>query len=673
MLRQMRSAEKIKKVLWIGLLLVIIPSFVAFYGWNTYSSTPGETQAGPAAEIDYGLFDEREVTLQDLQDAEQSLKTRLMVYSQTYNIPLDQASLGRVVENKDLVDEAVNLVLLKEYAEENGLMVSSEEAMEAIQRQVPPEQRAMLDAQLKQAGMSPAQYIEGVRQDLLRSKVVQTVGSNVRVTHYEAWLDYLVRNERLLADFVRLDASDFITSVTIDDAGLNRYFEENAQRFRVPEQVQYAYVLVRKDDLKTSIAVTNDEITSYYNDRREDFRLPRTAELRQIMVKKPTMRDLTSPTVEALTSATEQARSKATDIYERIAKGEDFASLANQFNEETRTVPREDNQTTATDAQTTAGGYLGRVSEAKMKAFYGDEWTSTVFNLEPGDVSRPIATTRGFFIVKMENKNEGVIQPLEQVRDVIVERIRTEKVNPVFEEMGQRLQQAADTNTGLQSLADLTSQTVKTTPKVTRDADFIPNLGLLGEFVDAVRDLQKGGRSEVLSDNQRHLVMEVVEEFPAHKPELKDVRDQVVQAYRGVKAQEMARSAAQDIRKRATDLPSLQKAALDYNTTVTRSRPFTRTEATTVLGPVQNFMEASAGMKKGDIALHTLGQENEAQGYVVWHLSEKTEPPRTDFAKDLGKITQELLQKKQELVIMEFLREQRRELAGDIKIHPAYQ
>jgi len=674
MLRQLRSAEKIKKVLWVGLLLVIIPSFVAFYGWNTYSNTATGAPMAAQAEIDYGLFDDKEIGTLELRSAENSLKGKLSQYGRTFNVPVDQQAIERLAEPREILEEAINLEILRRYAEEHGIAVSTNEAVQAIRRMVPPEQQPMLQNYLRQSGISEQQYVEEQRQNLLLNKVQQTLGSNVRVTHYEAWLDYLLRNERLLVDFVRFDAADFATSVTVDDQELAKYFQENVAKYRVPDQVQYSYVLVKKDDLKTSVTVSEDEITSYYTNRQEEFRLSPTATVRQIMVKKPNMRELgTTATAEALTSATEEARAKAEDIYQRIAKGEDFAALADQLNEETRTVPREDANTTATDQQTTAGGFLGTVSQARMRAFYGDEWTSSVFALEPGSVGRPIEASRGFFIVKLENKSQGAMQDLEKVRPVVEERVRTQKVEPFFQQIGDQLNQAAGQYTGLKQLADVTSQTLRTSPKVAREADFIPGLGLLGDFAEAVRDLRKGGHSEVMSDATRHLIIEVTEEFPAHEPKLEEVRDAVVQGFREAKSREMAKKAADEVKAKAKDLATLEAAATDHNTTVTRTRPFTRTEAATVIGPVTDFLISSAGAKKGDVAVDTLGEEKNPSGYLVWLLSETTEPPKTDFARDLGKITQEIMQRKQEIATIEFFRDRRKALEGRIKIHEAYQ
>jgi peptidyl-prolyl cis-trans isomerase D len=672
MLRQLRSAEKIKKIIWIGLLLIVIPSFVAFYGWNSYSNTQG-ARPMTAAKVKFGLFDTAEVDQPDMQRAEQMLRGQYASYGRNHNMQLDPATVEKLAGPREILDQAINLEILRHYAKEHGIVVTPQDAVDELARSIPQEQRPQLDMYLRQQGMSFGQYLERTQDAMLMQRVRDSLAAQARVTHYEAWVDYQLKNERLIADFARFDTADFTTSVTVDDNELQSFFKQNIAKYRVPDQVKYAYVLVTREDLKTSLTITDDQVTSYYQEHQEDFRSPRTATVRQIMVKKPNARDAGTTSAEALTSATEVARVKAEDIYQRIVKGEDFATLANEFNEETRTPPREDAETTATDNNTTAGGMLGTVSEARMKSFYGDEWTSAVFNIKPGAVTQPIETQRGFFIVKPESIKEGLVPPLDKVRAQAEEKLRAELVEPLFEEVGERLRHVAENEgTGLQKLAQETSRTVQTTEKVDRRADFVPGIGLLGEFKEAVQDLQKGGRSDVMSDQARHLVMEVQEEFPAHDPSLDEVRTQVVQAYKEKKGREMAKAAAEKVKGAAKDLESLRTAVVEAGTTLTRTRPFTRSEAATVLGPVQDFVNASAGARKGSVSMNVLGDPENPQGYIVWSLETVTEPSRAEFAKQLGKLSQELENNKREVLLQEFLRDQRKKLSDNIEISKAY-
>ncbi len=66
------------------------------------------------------------------------------------------------------------------------------------------------------------------------------------------------------------------------------------------------------------------------------------------------------------------------------------------------------------------------------------------------------------------------MQPLEKVRPVVEQKLRAEKVDPMFQEVGAKLQELADKYTGLRQLAAESSTTVEVTGKLDRSATFYP-------------------------------------------------------------------------------------------------------------------------------------------------------------------------------------------------------
>lgn len=674
MLRQLRSAEKMKRILWIGLLVLIIPSMVALIGFGSVDMGSSLRRDQAVAAIDYPNGAKGSIGGTELRFAKNYLENRITRYAQEEGTVIDPVAIAQLADNRAIVDQAVNLDLLRHYAEANDLTVTMEEVNTFFQQMTTADQRRQLVEQWRQQGRSAESVLEEERKGRVLQKAAESIGAGVRITHYEAWQDYLKTNESLVADYVRFNPSDLMSSVTVTVEGLKAYFEKNADNFRVPDQLQYEYVMLRKDDLKTSITVTDDEVTSFYAANQEDFRLPRKVEASQIFLKVPTPEELNTTSAENLTSITQAVSQKANDLYERAAKGEDFATLADTFSEEINFPPQADEETTtATDGATTAGGYLGLLSEDVTSTWYNEQWTSSVFSMQPGGITRPIRTTNGFAIVQVKKIVEGEVQPLSDVRPLVENRIREQKVEPVFAEAGAAMEEAANRVTSLEQLAGETSATVVTSPKVNADSQFVPGIGLLGDLQEAINDLSAGGRSEVLSDAQRHLVIQIKQEFPAHNPPLEEIRGRVEQTYKQQLAEEAARAKAEDLLKRSPDFAAYEKALTDDGTTYTRSRPFKRPEIGTIFGgPVTDFTEATAAAKEGEIRMSNVGRPGQQQSFVVWHLSQKVEPSKTDFARDLGTITQRLEERKREIIVLEYIRDQRRKLEDRVDIDDSY-
>lgn len=57
----------------------------------------------------------------------------------------------------------------------------------------------------------------------------------------------------------------------------------------------------------------------------------------------------------------------------------------------------------------------------------------------PGEVSPVIATPTGFYIVKLMEKKEGAIRPLNEVKDIIRYQILTDKKNRAEQEFYEKL------------------------------------------------------------------------------------------------------------------------------------------------------------------------------------------------------------------------------------------
>ncbi len=659
----------------IAVLAIVIPSFVVFYGWQARSGAGGLPE-GVAAVIKVGgPFGEKlEVRKYDMAMARQIYLNKLQQYMRLTGENIDQKAIEELATPSQIVEEAINLKLLEHFAQKHGIIVTEDDVIQDLQRQIPPEQRLAAMRYIEQRfGMSFDDYVARQRYALLINRVRELLAARTRVSVYDAWLEYKAQNEKLVFDYVKLLAEDFAPKVTVTEDELKAYYEKNSKDFEVPDRLEYAYLLVRKDDLKSSVTVTNDEITSYYNTHIEDFRTAPKARVRQIFLARPTPDPLKPMSPQELTSRTAEVRLRAIEIYQRIVKGEDFAQLADQYNEATDLPPRAaDDSTTATDDNTTAGGYLGIIDKNTAQSFYGDAWTSAVFNLKPGSIHPPVETSRGFHILKVEQRREGVIQPLEKVEAIIRRRLLEEKVAPLFEQVGEELRRNSQKYTSLDKLAEVTSQTVRLTGKVDKGTMFLPGIGFLGDFQEAIADLQKGGRSDVLTDANRHLVIEVRQEYPAHIPPFEEIREKVERAYRVHKGRELARQAAEEIKSKAVNLDALRATAVEKGTTVVRTQPLKRKEVPSEIGPIVGFDRQIEQAKTGDIELSALGPEKEPQGYVVWHLAERVLPSQEDFRKQLPNVVIQVLERKVETLINEYLRDQRKALEGRIKIDPAF-
>lgn len=83
-----------------------------------------------------------------------------------------------------------------------------------------------------------------------------------------------------------------------------------------------------------------------------------------------------------------KAYNRAMSVYERLQKGEDFASLAKQYSADQSSVQQ--------------GGYLGFITAMLPNGFY--EVENAVYNTPVGEVSKPVKSEAGYHIVKVHSE-----------------------------------------------------------------------------------------------------------------------------------------------------------------------------------------------------------------------------------------------------------------------------
>jgi peptidyl-prolyl cis-trans isomerase C len=127
-------------------------------------------------------------------------------------------------------------------------------------------------------------------------------------------------------------------------------------------------------------AVTEEQLRKLYDETAKNLKPEQEVRARHILV---------------------QTEDEAKKVEERLAKGEDFAKLAEELSKD----PGSGKQ----------GGDLGFFGRGQMVPAFEE----VAFKLEPGKVSPPVKTQFGFHVIKVEEKRDRQLPPFEQVRPQI--------------------------------------------------------------------------------------------------------------------------------------------------------------------------------------------------------------------------------------------------------------
>jgi len=252
------------------------------------------------------------------------------------------------------------------------------------------------DERLKQALLEVTPGIlANVIDEMLLLQRGRELGYQLSDEQFEQILDNIKKENKIETD------AQF--QAALDQEGLTlAAFRSQVERQLIISRVQQVEVMPR-------LSISEDEARAYYDAHPEAFKTQATVTLREILVKV----DSAQPgTVNV--AADEAARARIDAIRARLEAGEDFATVAGEVS----------------DAASKAnGGLIGPLNREEINPSF----LATLDALAPGDVTDPIRTSQGYQLLKLESETKAELQPFEQARDLIADKVYGEKQRVEFD------------------------------------------------------------------------------------------------------------------------------------------------------------------------------------------------------------------------------------------------
>ena len=508
---------------WVIVALISIP--FALWGIQSYLGVGGEPFVAKVNGV--------EITDRDLsrrtQQARIELRERL---GEAYDPALFEE--GRL--RAEILDDMIRQTLLLDTSNRIGMRVSDEEVRVQILSEPAFQRDGRFDREayerlLQLQGLSPAQFEEQLRQQLLGNQLLRAVVGSELVTRQELG-DYqrLVGQTRDLS-YALIPAGDFRSDAPIGEDEIQAFYEANAPRFQSPEMVKLDYLVLDVADLAKGAEIGDDELRRVYDEDQSRFGRAEQRSVRHLLLTVPQDAD------DAAAQAVE-ARVRA--IRERILAGEAFAEVA-----------RAESQDPGSASE---GGSLGTIEQGLMDPVFD----TVAFTLPVGELSEPVRTRFGYHLIEVTEVIPPATKPFEEVKEELRAEVSRQRAESLFYDLGERLANVAyESPDSLEPAADELGLTL-------RQSDWIGREG--GEGVLAhPRVMSAAFSDEVLvgransdliepeRDTLRAVVLRVADHRVAAIRPLGEVRDEIVEELRLARAREAAtqagRSAAEKIRQ----------------------------------------------------------------------------------------------------------------------------
>ncbi|MBZ0113786.1 MAG: SurA N-terminal domain-containing protein [Thermoanaerobaculia bacterium] len=566
MLKVFRDSMKyLAWILWAVIAVFILFVFVDFGG-----SMPGAQPNRSAATVGDQSVSYRELE-REHRNLEEDMRSRLgdqYTPELAEQLQLPMQALNRIIDRKVMLAEAERLKLtvsdqeLQKYILDlpvfkNGDKFVGQEAYDRF---------------LRRLNYTPDTFEAEIRNQLLVERLVATLESSLAVSDQAVEKRYREQAERASIRYVALPGTTLRAEAKPTPEELEAYFEAHREDLRIPEERTADYLLVDTRKVRETLEVGDEAIATYFSEHKAEYFEQEQVQARHILIGTS---ERTPAEAEALTL----------ELLERIRGGEDFAVIARELSDD--------------PGSKTRGGDLGYFGRGRMVA----PFETAAFDAAVGDMVGPVQSQFGYHIIEVQDHKAEHQRPLEEVRDLISNRLASDLAATRAEEIVRQLhdQLIGETPRTMAELAEENEavETGKTRP-FRAEGSILP-LGNAPALNPQAFGLEVGGITEPAQAGRGWVVLQLAEILPEHLPEYNEVQGQVRRNVVEEQAAELAVQrliAAQAEAEGADDL--LAAVAEAVGQTVVDSPLFGQGGTIPQLGRATELVKAVFASEEGD-------------------------------------------------------------------------
>lgn len=499
----------------VVLMLLIIP--FAFWGLGDYLGATGQNYA---AEVE-GV----EITPNQLNNAYRSNMQRL---EQAWGDAFDPSMFDDAEMRRQTLDGLIRQALIDTKVESQGYRISDSRLIETIHdidafkagdSFDPDTYRLTLSMQ----GYSVSQFERRMRDDLTGGQFRRAISDSAFVTDREVRDHLSLDGQERQVAWLQIGARAFRDQVEVTDEAVQAYYEENGDGFMTEEAVDLAYVELRAEDLSGGIEVSEDALRDFYREQAEVDRSPERRRARHILISTD---EGTGP---------EEAAERIEEIKARLDEGESFASLAEEYSDDSGSAPE--------------GGDLGWLEREMLVGGFAD----ALFSMAEGEVRGPVESEFGVHLIELMEIQTSTARPFELVRDQVEQQYLEQRALDRYYELAEEMAEVAWENPGdLEPVASVAGISIRNAQDVTRGStEGVARYAEVRETAFSEEAISAGEVSRPVELEEGHvLFLRVVGHHPPEVRPLAEVEEEVRQRLIAERSVELAREHAEAVLER---------------------------------------------------------------------------------------------------------------------------
>src|SRR6056297_408516 len=438
---------------------------------------------------------------------------RAVSISEAQSLGLDRQVLAQLITARGLDNEAARIDLSV------GDAVVAQQLLEVPAFQGPDGSfdREAYSFALRNQNLSESEFEEQLRDDTARTILQSALiaGNTLPDTYIDTLLSYT--GETRDFTWARLTGSDLQTDLPEpSEADLQAYYEDNIDRYTLPEQRDITYAWITPEMIIDTVEVDEDALRAAYEDRSDQFNLPE----RRL--------------VERLVFSTREAAQSALD---RLQDGLSFEALVEERGLEMADVD------------------MGDVTRDTL-----DDAAEGVFAAETGEVVGPLPSNLGPALYRVNAVLDAQTTSFEEARPDLRNELALDRARRVIETLAQSIDDELAAGATLEEIA-------ATTEAELGQINWYPgadgDIAAYDAFREAAADLNEGDFPEVmqLGDGGVFAMRLNAIQPPAPQP-LEDVIDRVRQGWDTRQQTEQLMTQAEDLAAQLSEGSSFEDLGL---------------------------------------------------------------------------------------------------------------
>ena len=250
---------------WVGkALLALITIPFALFGIDSYLRDAGSNVA-------VAKVGGNNITIQEYDNALKNIRNRLQSEGKIDPAQPDSQEMKALVLNQLINKQLLNDELKHaKYAISDTQLATYITGMPEFQKEGKFSQE-QYDQLLAQNQYTPKKFEESMRADLLAQQAQDGIAKLGFVTNARAEQAFKLTNQQRVVTVAEIKTKDFVNQVKVDPVQVKAYYEQHKAKLMNPEQVKIEFLLMSATNLITGVSVSDAEVRKFYDENADKF------------------------------------------------------------------------------------------------------------------------------------------------------------------------------------------------------------------------------------------------------------------------------------------------------------------------------------------------------------------------------------------------------------------